>query len=306
MIALRWASFFFILFLIIPSARTEQISVMTWNISWLSSKPDKIQAQRTQNDYNELQRIIEEISPDFFAFQEVDSQAALAKILMNKRFNVIFSDRASFFKNDKSSQQFTGWAIKKDWKIKDHPDIALLSITPSNKKSRLRYGTHIEVYKKNVKPIHLLSIHLKSGCFSRAHIRKKSCRILAKEIDTLILWVKNRLKLNQSFIITGDFNHYLNEENQWAWSKLVVNLPEKSIINLSRETKANCSVRYYNYRKNRWANARYIKLIDHIIVSRDISSNNSTTPIANQYKLKFDLKMNNLSDHCPIYAKLAI
>ncbi len=180
--ALYRAFFVISLLIISPTAQTEMISVMTWNMAWLSMKSDKAQSKRSYSDYREMQGITDTISPDFMAFQEVDSEQALLKIVPRQDYRILMSDRVLKLKNNKLSQQFTGWAIKKSWHIIDHPDYSLIS-TNLIKKSRLRYGTHVEVFKNNVKPIHLLSIHLKSGCFNRAKLKRKSCKILNEQID---------------------------------------------------------------------------------------------------------------------------
>lgn len=273
-------------------------------MEWLTDKGDIIQGKRSPKDYQMMKNIISRLNPDLIAFQEVDNEQSLRQVIDTKTYNIYFSQRADGLKKSKISRQYTGWAVRKNIRVIDHPDLKELGLLSSFSEGSLRYGAYIEVKPKNSPALHLLSIHLKSGCFNTPFPRNNSCKKLARQIDELSIWISNRILKKQEFVIAGDFNHYMNEDNEWVWRALKKKIGKQYLINLSSTTQAKCKVSKFNYRTQRWENMIYKKLIDHIIVSPGALSG-SIMPKAKQYQYSYHSVGNyRLSDHCPVYVNI--
>ncbi|CZF82289.1 Endonuclease/Exonuclease/phosphatase family protein [Grimontia celer] len=293
-----------LLFLLKVSSAYATLSIATWNMEWLSDKNDIIQSKRTEDDYLMMQTVSSVIDADLVAFQEVDSEASLEKVLNPADYDFYFSDRAKYFKKSRGSHQFTGWAVKKGIKVFDHMDYQPLGLPTFLSRGDLRYGAYIEVVRDNQPSLHLLSIHLKSGCFETPVRRNNSCKKLARQIEALGIWINARLKLGQEFVIAGDFNHYMNEKNEWVWDQLVDEVGEENMVKLTQYTDAKCKARKYNYRTKRWEHVVYRKLIDHIVASPGALPE-SSTPKARQYQYSYHaVATYRLSDHCPVIVDL--
>lgn len=284
----------------------KALTILSWNLGWLTLKTDITQGIRNENDYLQMQKILQQINPDLFAFQEVDSLNALGKILDLNHYHVFFSDRVRYFEQTKRSQQFTGWAVKKQLTVIDHPDLSALGLKSFGRKPYLRYGSYIEVLRENKPSLHLLSVHLKSGCFSKAQLKSqtKSCGKLERQANVLADWINEQVEKQHKFVIAGDFNHYLGDPKQWLWDQLHETLNGYRLINLSEKTHAKCKVKQYNYRTKTWEHRIYNRLIDHILVGQKAPFDQVPT-IAKQYQFDYHTTTNyQLSDHCPLYVTL--
>ncbi len=280
------------------------LRIATWNLEWLSNKKDKVQTQRSHNDYLMLQQISAVLDADLIAFQEVDSVAALMQVLPPSQYQFYLSERALTQKPSKNSQQFTGWAVKKNLAVIDHLDIKALNLPSPSYTSRLRYGAYIELVRHNAPNLHLLSIHLKAGCFNKKPHSSRACKQLNQQITALIVWIKTRILQDQAFIIAGDFNHYMNEKSDWVWKKISQQINKALIVNLTAKTQAACKTRRYNYRQKQWREVTYSRLIDHIIAS---PSTLTALKLAEAKQFQYpanSVKKYHLSDHCPVFADL--
>ena len=281
------------------------LRIATWNMEWLSDKGDMIQGRRFHEDYLMMQNIAGVLNADLIAFQEVDSLHVLKNVFSPEKYNFYLSERADILKYRKNSQQFTGWVVKKHFSVQDRPDNRSLALPSLFRQHHLRYGSYIELIRPDEPNLHLLSIHLKSGCFDKSPHSNSACRKLARQINALVVWIKTRILLNQAFIIAGDFNHYLDTESDWVWKRLIDEVGIKNLINLTANTDAKCKVRHYNFRTRRWENRIYHTLIDHIIASPNaISQLHLLTSKQFQYSYHTATKY-RLPDHCPVYVDLA-
>lgn len=294
-----------ILLFVFYSALTHaSLTLATWNMEWLSEKGDMIQSKREDQDYLMMNTINSVLDADLLAFQEVDSIEALSRVVNPDLYDYYFSDRAERLGFSRRSQQYTGWAVKKNLDVIDRQDYQPLGLPTFLSAGDLRYGAYIEVKRDGLPPLHLLSIHLKSGCFETPVRRNNSCKKLDHQIEALIIWIQTRIRLGQEFVIAGDFNHYLNESNEWVWDKLEKEIGQGNLVKLTENTPAKCKARKFNYRTKRWEHVVYSKLIDHIIASKGALSSMSI-PQAKQYQFSYHaVATYRLSDHCPIIVNL--
>ncbi|MEZ8127378.1 endonuclease/exonuclease/phosphatase family protein [Enterovibrio norvegicus] len=295
---------FALLSLFFTHSAHASLSIATWNMEWLSDKNDMIQSKRTKDDYLMLKTVSAVINPDLIAFQEVDSEDVLAKVLDINEYNIYLSDRKARFKHSRGSGQFTGWAVRKGISVIDHPDYKPLGLPTFLSDGNLRYGAYIEVEREGKPSLHLLSIHLKSGCFETPVRRNNSCKKLDRQIEALSVWINTRTKLNEEFVVAGDFNHYLNDKNEWVWKALIKEVGEENVVNLTQNTKSKCKARKYNYRTKRWEHVVYRKLIDHIIASPG-AIDVEIPPKTKQYQYSYHgVATYRLTDHCPILVEM--
>jgi len=276
-------------------------------MQWLSLADREMVIARTAADYAHLASIITELSPDILAFQEVDSVEAVRAILPLATYKIFISDRHTNSEEVFPDQnQFTGFAVKAYLAVTNPPDLKTLNVGHhENQKHRkrtkkLRYGSYLIVRTGNKTELHLLNVHLKSGCFSRKYKQgSKSCRILKQQASVLSSWIRQRQNNNEDYLVLGDFNHRLNSQQQWLLTSLNDALPH-TISNLTENITASCTVSHINRDGSREVR-HYRSLIDHALSSQTIANTIRQSGQIYQYKYAPNIiEKHQLSDHCPL------
>lgn len=270
----------------------QPISITTWNIEWLNlnlDAPDD-KGKRSETDFQTLSRHFQRFSTDVLAFQEVDSVAAIQKVVGND-YRIILSDRATSRHQQhqfRTLNQYTGFAIKSTIPFATPADIDLYGRT----NHKLRFASYVILYPNSPKEIHLLSVHLKAGCASRFNRNAKSCQTLETQGKALNHWLQERERNQQQSIILGDFNHNLAYHGDWLWKIINQELNEPLQL-ATQETLARCQVRS---RRQPETLHRFRSLIDHMIVSGQVVYRQ-----VQQIVFPADEVLRyRLSDHCPI------
>ena len=286
-----------VLALVVPgraTAASEQITVASWNVSCLSKTHDE--ERRKNGHYQRLTEIVTGLSADVIALQEVDRDVVK---------EVFSTDTYSLEISNRTNNQNTGFAIRRGIQYKRMDDVAELdSVTKSN----VRYGTHIEVVVEN-RPIDVLSVHLKSGCFSKKEDddkrRKTACASLHNQIPVLKAWIDSKLKSQRSIIVLGDFNRRLAIEGDELWTKL--------------SEDGNLTLTTAGIERRCWGGGVFPPgFIDHIVLGPQTSSwmtafkevvFEEAKTTEGFYKLEPEKQpkyCRTLSDHCPILATFAV
>ncbi|RJX75446.1 endonuclease/exonuclease/phosphatase family protein [Vibrio sinensis] len=265
------------------------IKFSTWNIEWLTNDPIKSikSTQREEKDFAALANHFSTMKSDVLAFQEVDSEQAIEKLVGND-YHIYLSDRAnrSYQRNQFDDiNQYTGFAIDKNIPVLDKPDIKL----DKSPGSKLRFGTYVILYPDSDSPIHALSIHLKARC-SGKYKNNRHCQTLKQQGIQLNQWILEREQQQQPYIILGDFNHNLAYRNDWLWNDVTEGT---QAVLLTESTNASCKVRS---NKNPNKTHQFRSLIDHIITSDLLLSHNT---VQNSFNTA-DVLNFQMSDHCPI------
>jgi endonuclease/exonuclease/phosphatase family metal-dependent hydrolase len=268
------------------------LTLSTWNIEWLTNNPNPRfpQSLRDESDFKALRNHLQSFNPDILAFQEVDSEAALRKVI-GYEYKVYFSDRA--LPSNQQHQfsainQFTGFAVRSDIDVINVPDFPLI------KGNRLRFASGIKVINQE-STINLLSLHLKAGC-SGKYSNRNSCRTLKQQGRVINSWIKQVEERGESYIVLGDFNHNLAYRGDWLWEIITEGLTLAPRL-VSKDTQAKCQVKST---KNSNKTYQYRSLIDHIFVSPELRTGPA---IQNVMPVDAVLKY-QLSDHCPLSTKL--
>lgn len=278
------------------AASSYAVTFSTWNMEWLTLSPsDKFRSsERNKQDFEQLNRYFSQSNSHILAFQEVDSKEAIQNVVGND-YAIYLSDRASNPKQQFTDiNQYTGFAVHQSIPVTDPNDFSLL---PKKKTSKLRYATYIVAdIGKPSRPVHLLSVHLKSGCLGQ---KKKtySCSTLKQQTDEVIEWINSREANNEEYLILGDFNHTLAHPRSWLWKNIKNHTSDTPLL-LTEDTKARCTVKKW---KRDWPKyTTFTRLIDHGITN--ISS--SSFQVTQQPFMEGDIKKYQLSDHCPILFKM--
>ncbi|OEF23203.1 endonuclease/exonuclease/phosphatase family protein [Vibrio rumoiensis] len=279
----------------LTSVLADSLKVTTWNMEWLTIRPVASipESRRDGQDFSLLNSKIQNINPDILAFQEVDSKAAIQKVV-GPFYRIYLSDRS--FSSNKDQQfsdinQYTGFAISSRFKVTDPRDLEL------TKNSKLRFASYVVLNRIGEPDVHLLSVHLKQGCVGQK-TKKTACTQVLQQAKELNQWMTKRLTNNDAFIVMGDFNHNLSFHNDWLWQVLKKGI-EKQVELVTETTPALCQVQS-NKDKNEWY--RYPRLIDHIIISKPSRGQQGEQVLFTREEALH----HHLSDHCPVVSHVDV
>jgi len=272
----------------------ETLKIASWNIAWLGSHEHN---RRTASDYKQLARYAKQLDADVIALQEVESEFWARKI---------FGNNYDYYFSTKDWIQRVGVAIKKSNQF---------NVTTKEYKAldvgRVRHGMDVTLTNNN-NTLHLLAVHLKSGCFVapldnasvkampstsyKAKKHKEACTTLSKQIKPLEQWIDLHAEQNAAYIVLGDFNRRFSKdiafnysEEQGLWQALN-DENQDTLWTPTSSLNSNCWGGYYK------------DYIDHIILSPKAKKryvNGSFSQLV--FKPKYTKKQaQKLSDHCPI------
>lgn len=271
-------------------AADNQITLASWNISWLTGTPNDGKHKRKCEDFEMLRKYAKRLDADIIATQEIKDVEGLRKV---------FGTGYDFHLSSTGGLQRTGFAVRSGIDFGTLPDYDRLNTTGS-----LRPGAQIEIYLSETKKLRLMSVHLKSGCFSETEDISENekisdaCKKLTGQIGPLEHWVHETTSETDLFVILGDFNRRMLDGNG---DRLLDELgqeeddPEGAWVKPTMQSvKPMC-----------WS--QFTQFIDHILVSdqvADLVVQGSFREI--QYDEQDKRTVENgrprhyPSDHCPI------
>lgn len=261
-------------------ASAEDLKVVSWNISWLTAKPNG-NNPRTKKDYDRLAVYARSMDADIIAFQEVEN-AAVAYRLLGDDYDYYFSNRLQ-------GPQRTGFAVRNNVEV-----VEAFQFTPLDV-GGVRYGVDITVQSGD-QQLRLLNVHLKSGCFEQSlRDSSRDCQKLARQIPELERWIDDRAKEYKPFVVLGDFNRRLSLEVDNSIRGVM-----HEINDLKPNDYADLSVVNAKESPECW-NGQYKHFIDYFLV--DPRAKKFLVPRSFKeyvYKEKNKKMQKVLSDHCPI------
>jgi endonuclease/exonuclease/phosphatase family metal-dependent hydrolase len=290
-------------------AAPSTLTLATWNLEWLMtpathvalrptctredqpyvparSIPCDVAREPTRGaaDFSRLRQYVAQLDADVIALQEVDGPEAARQVFTDHDF--CFTARRSVQNN--------GFAIRRGRGIRFvcGPDYAALAAG----RGHLRAGAQLTLFPGTPQELHLLGVHLKSGCArQRLDGSLEACELLSRQIAPLRAWVHMQATAGRRFMLLGDFNRRLAVEQGKARGGM---WPE-----LNRDAAAGASLTAIT------AGQPYIKCslsephgayIDHIIAGEAAAARWVPTSFRRVSFEQRDVSRLKLSDHCPI------
>lgn len=292
-----------------PRARGE-LRIATWNLEWLIAPeafrtlardcvprgaspgprqrfiPCNVadQLERSSTDFRTLERYAERLDADVIALQEVDGPAAARRVFRNHSF--CFTARQGV--------QNTGFAIRRGIAHRCGEDLTSLSLD-----ERVRRGAVLILYPGESREIHLLSVHLKSGCPRRSlDDPRDDCRTLARQVTPLEAWVDEQAAAGRRFAVLGDFNHdLLAASGRVFWGDLNDGEPTgAALVNVAAgQPFVNCS-----------SAENYTSYIDHVLLGASLATQRGENSFIRLTYDTRDALRRKLPDHCPVGVDLRL
>jgi endonuclease/exonuclease/phosphatase family metal-dependent hydrolase len=257
-----------------PSAQ-RPLRLASWNLDWLNRRNQRGPVQRSDADYERLRRHAQRLAADVVAVQEVDGEEALRRVFPEAEYD--------YHVTSQREVQRAGFAYRKGLEVERHPDLEALNV------GGVRSGADLTL-RANGQSLRLLSVHLKSACFS-ASLRspKAACVKLALQLPVLERWIDERAAAGEPFLVLGDFNRRLNASDEF-YAELDDGEPPNADLTLLSD----------GYVSKCWE-GKYPELIDHMLLSRDALPWLKPGSFAQlEYELADARFKQRLSDHCPI------
>lgn len=298
------------------SAPGTTLKLATWNMEWLltpagfnalkghctpaadpqrrrqRSLPCDVAAnlERSATDVAAMARYARQLDADVIAVQEVDGAAAARQVFPGYEF--CFTGGPAV--------QNTGFAIRRGLPFRCGADLTALSLGDS-----VRRGATLVLYPGTQRELHLLGVHLKSGC-ARAQLdtREHSCERLARQGPALYDWLAGEAHAGYRYAVLGDFNRDLLAESGalsnhappgglWAQlqetgSDLVFNTAQGQVFH-------NCHI-----------GQPHTGYIDYILLGNALKSQLIAGSFERLTYSARDAWRLKLSDHCPVAIKLSL
>ncbi len=213
-------------------AAGAELTLASWNLSWLRSAPlsdadyQSCRAlkpkQREQLDelhpmrwvcrdtarYRQLKTIAAQLAADVISVQEVEDNEALGRVFPSEEYDLYVNARSPWI-------QRTGFAVRKGRAdvVGFNDYAALAQAFPHHARS----GAELVIKQSNGRLLYLLSVHLKSGCFDKKltddYATKRdreegieTCHVLGQQVPALEAWIDQHTADGHDWMVIGDFN----------------------------------------------------------------------------------------------------
>jgi endonuclease/exonuclease/phosphatase family metal-dependent hydrolase len=292
-------------------AAPAPLKIATWNLEWFMT-PETMRALtpactpreaprdgarrsvpcdvahelvRSNEDIAAMRRYAHDLDADVIALQEVDGADAARLLFPDYEF--CFSGRVAVQNN--------GFAIRRDLPHACNADLLDLSLSDD-----VRRGVELELYPGTASSIHLLSVHLKSGCArDPLDSTRANCIELRRQVPMLEKWIDTQAAGHKPFAVLGDFNRDLQHEpgDVRVWTDLDDGEPPAAdLVNTADGGKfQNCM-----------ASQTFSGFIDYIVLGRDLASGLVPGSFGREIYRPRDAIRRKLSDHCPVFIRLAV
>jgi len=280
-------------------AQPTTLKIATWNLEWLIAPPTfkplkdtcvpqgahvfandrrlpcdvAHRLERSSRDFAALARYARELNADVIALQEVDGAEAA---------RLVFPGYEFCFSGSRHLQN-TGFAVRAGLPKRCGPDFVPLSLDDT-----LRRGAELILFPGQAQEIHLLGIHLKSGCSDKSLTTGgKTCATLARQLPILEDWIDAQARAHHRFAVLGDFNRELLRAAPQLGPDLV-NVADGQPFR-------NCV-----------PGQAHSAFIDHIVLGPTLGGALVPGSFERVTFSAADARHARLSDHCPFAVRLAI
>jgi len=223
------------------------LRIAAWNIEHLTAVTGAGCAPRDEAALDLVAAYIDRVDADIWLLQEVDGEAALARVFGEGwTFHVETREAAGDYplcrgREDGSRlrAQNTAIAVREGIAHDRLPDLTALDLTVER---RTRYGVGITL--PGTVPTDILSVHLASGC--AAGDTAGSCPTLIGQAGVLETWMDDRSAAGRAVIAGGDFNRRLEADGDPVWAGLNDGTPASLHI-AGAGTGPACNPRYTEF-----------------------------------------------------------
>jgi endonuclease/exonuclease/phosphatase family metal-dependent hydrolase len=263
------------------SARVQDpniVTIGTFNIEWLGDGNDDLKP-RGEDDYRLIADVIERTSADVLGVQEVESQAALDRVL-----KYLPNYKGTIY--NAGIQQNVG-VVYKPSAITVTPVGPYMPLTLDRTRMRPGYVVHC---KKGDLDWTMMVVHLKSTSRmdSTDALREESRLIRGKQVAMLRSWSDSVVKSTdeKNVVIVGDFNDFTGRRGEQATLTPLINSTEMSFLTGSLKSCKNPN----------W----YV--IDHVVVSRSMKDRMMvfSERVEDPKAFISEKAAGAVSDHCPV------
>jgi endonuclease/exonuclease/phosphatase family metal-dependent hydrolase len=162
---------------------------------------------RSTADFDALARTAAQLrgmhQADLVGLQEVDGPEA-ARLVFRQGWKLdCFVQRAH--------PQKVGFAIREGLPYRCNGDLRALDVDGSS-----RAGADISLWPGTPREVRVLSVHLKSGCFTGKLDRSFGpCGRLQQQVPIVEQWIDQRVRDGVAFAVLGDFNRHLDKDARY-------------------------------------------------------------------------------------------
>ena len=287
-----------LLLLVLPAltlgASAKPLRIATWNLEWLVSPATTHAARlacregrrtalpcdvalggaRSSPDFARLAHYATQLDADIIALQEVEDPATAARVFSGYRF-CLSGHRLT---------QNLGFAVRAGVPFRCGPELEGLAVTGT-----LRPGMTLVVDPGGPRELHLLTVHLKSGCAQGAMAPEHAaCRLLAQQLPQVGAWLSDQARAGHRHAALGDFNRSWERNGSAA----ALGLPDRG------ETGLDNPGEQAGFRSC-YAGQTFTRYIDHLLIGR---SGGLRIEPESFFRIRFepqDVRRYRLSDHCP-------
>ncbi len=207
----RWAGWLGLFLLLAGPACAADLKVTTWNLEWLTARPDGDPAlpadvhPKTAADIAVLRQYAAALNADVVAVQEVDGPGIASALFPPDRYTLVFTNDAVI--------QRVGVAIRRGIVVHRNPDLTALDLY-ADAKFHLRSGLDLTLdLPKGA--LRVLAVHLKTGCHfdHLATSARPQCATLRDQVAILRGWIAQRRAEGVPFVLMGDFNRVMDAQD---------------------------------------------------------------------------------------------
>lgn len=191
----------------VPAAGRD-IKLATWNMEWLTLRPDGDPSlpddahPKQLDDIATLSGYARHLDADVVAIEEVDGPEIAARIFPPDRYRIEMT-------HDDVVQR-VGLVVRLGFTVMRNPDVTGLDAGSPTAIHHLRSGLDVTIARDG-SSLRILAVHLKTGCWDRplqGH-GPDACRLLRKQLGVLEDWITARRREGVAFALLGDFNRDL-------------------------------------------------------------------------------------------------
>jgi endonuclease/exonuclease/phosphatase family metal-dependent hydrolase len=296
-------------------AAAPGLKLATWNLEWLltpetfdalkdhcSNDDTERRATRRQlpcdvvrnierggSDFAALRRYAERLDADVIALEEVDGPNAARQLF--RRHEFCFTGSVAVQNN--------GFAIRRGIPFRCEADVRGLSLGDS-----VRRGAVVVLYPGTAREIHLLGVHLKSGCARQPLTGTlQACRLLARQLPALEAWIEAQARAGHRFGVLGDFNRDLLGELPTATRR-----PQPGVLAELNDGDPPGSTLFSAAGRGDFRNCaqgqRHSGFIDYILLSEPLFLRRVPGSVERLVWTPEDAAHRILSDHCPVAVRI--